>query len=96
MLVLEAVEAVVVDHPSSAEVGEVAVVRFGGVGSTAPLHPLDRPFTDSDGPRILSQLQFDQVSWIPPCIDAPGISRELILPVVADSPFTELCLVGWL
>lgn len=43
------------------EVGEVAVVRFGGVGRTAPLHPLDRPFTDSDGPRILSQLRFDQV-----------------------------------
>jgi midasin (ATPase involved in ribosome maturation) len=43
------------------EVGEVSVVGFGGAGSTAPLHPLERPFTDSDGPRILSQLRFDQV-----------------------------------
>ena len=44
------------------EVGEVSVVGFGGAGSTKALHPLNRPFTDSDGPRILSQLHFDQAS----------------------------------
>lgn len=43
------------------EVGELSVVRFGGAGTTLPLHPLERPFTDADGPRILSQLRFDQV-----------------------------------
>ncbi len=43
------------------EVGEVGVVRFGGAGAIAPLHPLDRVFTDADGPRILSNLRFDQV-----------------------------------
>ena len=44
------------------EVGELSVVRFGGAGATTPLHPLDRPFTEADGPRVLSQLCFDQVS----------------------------------
>ena len=43
------------------EVGELSVVRFGGAGATTPLHPLDQPFSDADGPRVLSQLQFDQV-----------------------------------
>lgn len=43
------------------EVGELAVVRFGGAEATAALHPLDRPFTDADGPRVLSRLRFDQV-----------------------------------
>lgn len=42
------------------EVGEVAVVGFGGAGSIKALHPLGRPLTDADGPRILSQLCFDQ------------------------------------
>ena len=46
---------------SRLEVGQLSVVSFGGAGATLPLHPLDRPFTDSDGPRILSQLRFDQV-----------------------------------
>ena len=44
------------------EVGEVAVVGFGGAGSTKALHPLTRPFTDADGPGVLSQLHFDQAS----------------------------------
>lgn len=43
------------------EVGELAVVRFGGAANTAALHPLDKPFTDADGPRVLSHLRFDQV-----------------------------------
>lgn len=41
------------------EVGELGVLRFGGVGGMRVLHPLDRPFTDSDGVRVLSQLTFD-------------------------------------
>lgn len=47
---------------SRLEVGEVAVVGFGGAGSTKALHPLKCPFTDADGPRVLSQLHFDQAS----------------------------------
>ena len=46
------------------EVGEVGVVRFGGAGSARLLHPLDKPFTDEDGPRVLAQLQFDQDNTI--------------------------------
>lgn len=43
------------------EVGEVSVLRFGGSGALLPLHPLSRPFSDADGPRILSNLRFDKV-----------------------------------
>jgi midasin (ATPase involved in ribosome maturation) len=48
------------------EVGEVAVLRYGGSGAIAPLHPLSRPFSDADGPRVLSNLRFDKVSlsWL--------------------------------
>lgn len=43
------------------EVGSLGIVRFGGGGEVRPLHPLDRPFTDADGPGVLAQLRFDQV-----------------------------------
>ena len=40
---------------SRLEVGELGVVSFGGGGSALPLHALERPFTDADGVRIMSQ-----------------------------------------
>ena len=56
------------------EVGEISVVGFGGAGHTKALHPLDRPFTDADGPRILSQLCFDQVGNT--CLSSSCIRSE--------------------
>jgi hypothetical protein len=38
------------------QVGELGVVSFGGSGGAQPLHPLERPFTDADGVRIMSQV----------------------------------------
>ena len=46
------------------EVGQMSVIRFGGAGGVMPLHDLDRPFTDADGPRVLSRLRFDQVCYM--------------------------------
>lgn len=46
---------------SRLEVGSLGILRFGGPGGVRQLHPLDRPFTDADGPAVLSQLRFDQV-----------------------------------
>lgn len=46
------------------EVGEVGVVKFGGAGAVQQIHPLDKPFTDEDGPRVLAQLKFDQDNTI--------------------------------
>lgn len=43
---------------SRLDVGELGLIRFGG--KQAVLHPLGAPFSDSDGPRILSRLHFDQ------------------------------------
>ena len=43
------------------QVGELGVLRFGGSGAVAPLHALGRPFTDADGPRVLSEMRFAQV-----------------------------------
>ena len=43
------------------EVGSLGIVSFGGAGAVQQLHPLDRPFTDADGPHVLSRLRFDQV-----------------------------------
>ena len=37
------------------QVGELGVVSFGGGGGALPLHPLERPFTDADGVRVMSQ-----------------------------------------
>lgn len=39
-----------------AQVGELGVVSFGGSGGAMPLHPLERPFTDADGVRVMSQV----------------------------------------
>ena len=47
------------------EVGSLGIVRSGGSGGVQQLHSLDRAFTDADGPRVLSQLRFDQVPPIP-------------------------------
>ena len=44
------------------EVGDVGLVSFGGGRGVVPLHPLTQPFTDADGPGIMSALRFDQVS----------------------------------
>lgn len=46
------------------EVGSLGILRFGGAGAVQQLHPLDRPFTDADGPRILSHLRFDRVRML--------------------------------
>lgn len=43
-------------HPAR-QVGELGVVSFGGGGGAVPLHPLERPFTDADGVRIMSQVR---------------------------------------
>lgn len=32
------------------------MVSFGGGGGALPLHPLERPFTDADGVRVMSQV----------------------------------------
>lgn len=49
---------------SRLDVGELGVVSFGGSGGAEPLHSLDKPFTESDGVRIMSQLRFDQDNTI--------------------------------
>lgn len=46
------------------DVGELGVVSFGGSGGAAPLHALDRPFTDADGVRVMSRMRFDQDNTI--------------------------------
>ena len=46
------------------EVGEMGVVSYGGSNSILPLHPLEKPFTDADGPGIMAQMKFSQV----PCL----------------------------
>ena len=33
------------------------MVSFGGGGGAMPLHPLERPFTDADGVRVMSQAR---------------------------------------
>lgn len=43
------------------EVGEMGVVSYGGSNSILPLHPLEKPFTDADGPGIMAQMRFSQV-----------------------------------
>ncbi len=48
------------------EVGDLGLVSFGGARGVLPLHPLTRPFTDADGPGIMSALRFAQVSPHPP------------------------------
>lgn len=46
------------------EVGEIGIVKFGGAGHIKQIHPLNKPFTDEDGPRVLAQLNFDQDNTI--------------------------------
>ena len=53
------------------EVGEMGVVSYGGSNSILPLHPLEKPFTDADGPGIMAQMKFSQV----PC---PLLSSPLL------------------
>ncbi len=53
-------------HPSCAracrlEVGQIGVLKFGGPHGAVPLHALTSPFSDADGPGIMSRLRFDQV-----------------------------------
>lgn len=51
------------------EVGQLGVLRFGGTDHVRLLHALDAPFTDANGPDVLSALRFDQVphpSHFPP------------------------------
>lgn len=47
------------------EVGEMGVVSYGGSNSILPLHPLEKPFTDADGPGIMAQMKFSQVPCPP-------------------------------
>ena len=47
------------------EVGEMGVVSYGGSNSILPLHPLEKPFTDADGPSIMAQMKFSQVPFPP-------------------------------
>lgn len=63
------------------EVGQLGVLRFGGTDHVRVLHPLDAPFSAADGPRVLSQLRFDQVR----CPAA-------VLPTLAW-PLSRLCLL---
>lgn len=42
------------------EIGEMGVVGFGGSGTVRYLHPLERPFNESLGPQLVSQLTFSQ------------------------------------
>ncbi|KAL0049173.1 hypothetical protein WJX82_008148 [Trebouxia sp. C0006] len=46
------------------EVGEMGVVSYGGSNSILPLHPLEKPFTDANGPGIMAQMKFDQDNTI--------------------------------
>lgn len=57
------------------EVGEMGVVSYGGSNSILPLHPLEKPFTDADGPGIMAQMKFSQVPC-PPCF------RDFLCPNV--------------
>ena len=43
------------------EVGEMGVVSYGCSNSILPLHPLEKPFTDAEGPGIMAQMRFSQV-----------------------------------
>ncbi len=57
------------------QVGELGVVSYGGSGGVQPLHALERPFTDHDGVRVMSQVRpatpLPGVAWPPfcPCHD---------------------------
>ncbi|EIE25917.1 hypothetical protein COCSUDRAFT_12734, partial [Coccomyxa subellipsoidea C-169] len=46
--------------PPLPAVGQLGVLRFGGTDHVRLLHALDAPFTDANGPAVLSALRFDQ------------------------------------
>eukprot|EP00239_Pterosperma_sp_CCMP1384_P011452 CAMPEP_0197861194 /NCGR_PEP_ID=MMETSP1438-20131217/37083_1 /TAXON_ID=1461541 /ORGANISM="Pterosperma sp., Strain CCMP1384" /LENGTH=240 /DNA_ID=CAMNT_0043478289 /DNA_START=15 /DNA_END=737 /DNA_ORIENTATION=- len=46
------------------EVGEVGVVSFGETGNVRSIHPLGDPFSDVNGPSLVSQFKFDQDNTI--------------------------------
>lgn len=57
------------------EVGEMGVVSYGGSNSILPLHPLEKPFTDADGPGIMAQMKFSQVPF--PLFFHPSVYAHL-------------------
>ncbi|KAK9809153.1 hypothetical protein WJX72_010301 [[Myrmecia] bisecta] len=63
---------------SRLEVGELGVVSYGGTGSVQPLHPLEKPFTDADGTRVMAEMRFDQDNTI---ADRPMV--ELLTSLMA-------------
>jgi hypothetical protein len=56
-------------RPPLRQVGELGVVSFGGGGGALPLHPLERPFTDADGVRVMSQVGVLAVQLVMPAAD---------------------------
>ena len=46
------------------DVSEMGLLSFGGSGRQKILHPPGTPFTDSNGPQIMSQMHFDQDNLI--------------------------------
>ena len=46
------------------DVSEMGLFSFGGSGRQKILHPPGTPFTDSNGPQIMSQMHFDQDNLI--------------------------------
>ncbi|KAK9833665.1 hypothetical protein WJX74_002204 [Apatococcus lobatus] len=63
------------------EVGDVGLVSFGGGRGVVPLHPLTRPFTDADGPGMMSALRFDQDNTI---ADRPMVELLTFLKHMLD------------
>ena len=59
------------------EVGQLGVLRFGGTDHVRLLHALDAPFTDANGPAVLSALRFDQVLCHAKLIHMPLSRRSL-------------------
>ena len=58
--VLEAI-TLICQAMAQLEVGQMGVVSYGGSNSILPLRPLEKPFTDADGPGIMAQMTFAQV-----------------------------------
>ena len=67
------------------EVGEMGVVSYGGSNSILPLHPLEKPFTDADGPGIMAQMKFSQVCSLPLLLLMQGVSSAVVVQVLVSS-----------
>ena len=65
---------------SRLDVGELGLLSFGGSGKQKVLHPLGTPFTDSNGPKIMTQMHFDQDNLIEdrPMVDLIQSLQEIL------------------